>query len=89
MNEPLPGLLVCEAQCHDLGQRVVGDVKGAKLGLDSEEGLRRPTPMTLVEGDNALEVYLSFLSLNSFPPGLFKWLSSNLSDNPHQSLKLK
>ena len=58
MNETLPGLLVCEAQCHDLGQRVVGDVEGAKFGLDSEEGLRRPTPVTLVEGDDALDALL-------------------------------
>ena len=56
MKETLPGLLVCEAQCHDLGKRVVGDIEGTKLGLDSEEGLRRPTSVTLVEGDDALEV---------------------------------
>ena len=44
------------AQGHDLGQRVVGDVEGAELGLDAEESLSRPTPVTLMEGDDALKL---------------------------------
>ena len=50
----IPGLLVGVPKGHDLGQRVVGHVEVAEVGLDAEEYLRRPTPMSLMERDDAL-----------------------------------
>ena len=51
-----PRLLVGVTQGHDLGQRVVGDVEGAQLGLDARERLRRAAAVSLVEGDYALKL---------------------------------